>query len=357
MNFFDKYFVFSHSEKKGILLFLIIIFLLCFVYWLIPRYFAPKPTDYSATIKKMKLAELEHAEEVATAKFLFNPNTISKDSLVLLGFSSKQAWNLINFRKKVKPFGKKEELRKLYAMTDSLFNSIESFVELDNLEKKESRPKNKLKSVEKELFSFDPNSISLDSLKLLGLSSKTAQTLIRFRDKSGGFKSKSDLKKVFGLSEKQLEELDAFIQITELPIQRKKERLVAIDLNKADKSELMAAKGIGNAFSDRIIEFRERIGGFSSISQLAEVYGIDEDWLLSYQYQFVADKEDVQKININTITFKELLRHPYFSYSQTQLIINYREQHGNFNSVEQIREINLIKPKHYRKIAPYLSIQ
>ncbi|MGB1041425.1 MAG: ComEA family DNA-binding protein, partial [Flavobacteriales bacterium] len=65
---------------------------------------------------------------------------------------------------------------------------------------------------------------------------------------------------------------------------------------------------------------------------------------------------EIKKININRVTFKELMAHPYFSYSTTKKIINFRDQHGDFRSVEEILENNLIKPQHYRKIAPYISI-
>ncbi|MEN8826771.1 MAG: helix-hairpin-helix domain-containing protein [Flavobacteriales bacterium] len=359
MNFFDKYFVFSHSEKRGILLFLILILLLCFIYWFIPRYFVPEPTDYSAAIAKMEQAHIAHEKETESKRFLFDPNTISKDSLMLLGFSSKQAWNLINFRTKVKAFTSKKELKKLYAMTDSLFESVAPLIQLDNSNKSEPKSDIKQKDVERKLFSFDPNTLPLDSLKLLGLSAKTAQTLIRFREKSGGFRSKSDLWKVYGLKDSQIKELESYVVIKEQSkvYEEKEIQVKNIDLNKASKAELMAAKGIGNAFSDRIIDYRNRIGDFVSTSQLQEVFGIDQEWLEKYEGQFSANKEDIQRIKINSVTFKELLSHPYFSYSQTQLIINYRAQHGDFNSLEQIRENNLIKPKHYRKIVPYLTIQ
>jgi len=357
MNFFDKYFVFSHSEKKGILLFLIIIFILSFIYWLIPRYFVPEPTDYSEAVLKLTTQE-KSEEQPINQLFRFNPNTISKDSLMLLGFSSKQAWNLVNFRKKVKPFESKSELKKLYAMTDSLYRVIQHYVAIP-------RNKNEVGAIQSqkrpnlpEPFSFNPNTISEDSLRLLGLSEKLVKTWINYREKVGDFTTKYEVKKVYGLSDQEFQRLSNFIEL-ELKIEstQKEEIISTIDLNTASKEELMTAKGIGNVFSDRIIEHRERIGGFVSIDQLNEVYLIDEEWLVQYRHQFKANSSKIVKLNLNTIGFKELLKHPYFSYSQTRLIINFREQHGKFTSIEQIKEFNLIKPKHYRKIAPYLTIE
>jgi competence protein ComEA len=122
MKIFDEYFVFSSSEKRGIYLFMLIIFVLCLVYWSMPYLLKPSPTDFSEIIAKLEATEnKQNTEETINTLFYFNPNTISKDSLELLGFTSKQAWNTVNFRKKVKPFSIKKDLQKLYAMTDSLY--------------------------------------------------------------------------------------------------------------------------------------------------------------------------------------------------------------------------------------------
>ena len=133
MKFFDEYFVFSSSEKRGIYLFLLLIFLLCLVYLAIPHFMKPDKTDFSELINTLEKNKAQEKTQISKIiLFNFNPNTISKDSLELLGFTSKQAWNTINFREKVKPFETKKDLRKLYAMTDSLYQSIERYILLKN---------------------------------------------------------------------------------------------------------------------------------------------------------------------------------------------------------------------------------
>jgi competence protein ComEA len=207
------------------------------------------------------------------------------------------------------------------------------------------------------LFGFNPNTISIDSLLLLGLKPKTAEIFIKFRKATGGFKNKEELKQVYGVSDKLYEEIAPFIKISENQVPEFPKKVMSINLNTATKEELMKAKGIGSSFSKRIIEYRIQLGGFASVDQLAEVYGIDKEWVKSNAYQFEVDSKQISKIKINSIEFKALLKHPYFSYSEVKRIINYREMHGKFSTFEQIRDNNLINAEQYRKIADYLSLE
>lgn len=359
MNFFDKYFVFSSSEKRGIYLFLLIIFLLCLIYWLMPKILRPDPTDFTKIKAQLQQNSTNNKiKENENVLFNFNPNTITVDSLQLLGFTSKQAWNTINFRKKVKEFETKEELKKLYAMTDSLYLTIEPYILLAENKYPPKTKEEKGVDVEQSLFVFNPNTVSKDSLLLLGFKEKTAETFIKFRKATEGFKTKEELKKVFGISEEFYSEIETYIQI---PIQKSEkisqEKATRININTSSKEELMKARGIGPAFSNRIVEYREKLGGFLNINQLEEVYGIDKEWINKYGYQFFYNPNHINKIKINSIEFKALLKHPYFSYSEVKRIISYRDMHGKFSTLEQIRDNNLINPEQYRKIVPYLSLE
>ncbi len=324
-----------------------------------PYFLKPSPTDFSELRAKLEARSNKNGLDTkASQLFYFNPNTISKDSLELLGFSSKQAWNTVNFRKKVKLFDSKQEMKKLYAMTDSLYQVIEPYILFTENETAINAKKFDKRSLgDKELFSFNPNTISKDSLVLIGFKPKTAAILIKFRKSTGGFKSKEELKKVYGVSEKLYKKIEPFILIQkEEPKSSSEGRVEQININLATKEELIKAKGIGETFSERIIEYRNKLGGFSEINQLEEVYGIDKDWIQKYGAQFVVKSSEISKININTIEFKALLKHPYFSYSEVKRIINYRDMHGKFKTLGQIRDNNLINPKQYRKIVSYLSL-
>jgi competence ComEA-like helix-hairpin-helix protein len=131
---------------------------------------------------------------------------------------------------------------------------------------------------------------------------------------------------------------------------------VVVELNAADSAQLVQVIGIGPFFAKVIIEHREKLGGYRSKNQVLEVYGMDSTKFERIEDQLIVDSLSLAQINVNTATFKELLRHPYLNYNQTKAIVNYREQHGLFKSVSELQKIHLVKGETYRKIAPYLEV-
>ena len=135
-----------------------------------------------------------------------------------------------------------------------------------------------------------------------------------------------------------------------------KKEVAKVELNSADTAALRKIRGIGPAFSMRIVKYRNLLGGFVNINQLKEVKGIDS---LKYAeispYMFV-NPYIIRKININTVTFEELKKHPYFGYNISLSIINYRKQHGDYTSITDLKKLALITDEVYNRIAPYLTI-
>lgn len=129
-----------------------------------------------------------------------------------------------------------------------------------------------------------------------------------------------------------------------------------IELNSADTLELQRLRGIGSAFSRRIIGYGERLGGYIRKDQLMEVFGMDPERYNGIKGNLVIDTCRVRKIDINTVQFKELMRHPYFPYELTREIILYRKKIKKFERKEQLKEIPGISDSIYMKISPYINI-
>ena len=66
------------------------------------------------------------------------------------------------------------------------------------------------------------------------------------------------------------------------------------------------------------------------------------------------DPNRIRKININTITFDKLRLMPYLNYKQVNAIIEYRKQHGDYTSLNDLKNIAIIDDDILRKIEPYL---
>jgi competence protein ComEA len=130
-----------------------------------------------------------------------------------------------------------------------------------------------------------------------------------------------------------------------------------IELNAADSAQLTRVHGIGASFAIRIVRYRNRIGGFYKKDQLKEVYGLDSAKYTEIKDQLTVNPSAVVKININTISFASLRQSPYLSYKQASAIIEYRNQHGKYNSMEDVSNVAIITPETLRQIEPYLKFE
>jgi DNA uptake protein ComE-like DNA-binding protein len=128
-----------------------------------------------------------------------------------------------------------------------------------------------------------------------------------------------------------------------------------IDLNRADSLDLIPLPGIGPVFASRIVKYRNLLGGFVSHEQLTEVYGLPGEMVEMLRLRTVIDTSIIRKIDLNTVTFRDLLRHPYFQIELVREIMNFRELMGSIQSTEALKVNNLIPDSTLAKISPYLS--
>ncbi|MFB9864537.1 ComEA family DNA-binding protein [Rufibacter immobilis] len=229
-----------------------------------------------------------------------------------------------------------------------------------------------------KLYRFNPNQLNVEQWQELGLNKYLAQRILNYRAKAGDFKSKAQLQKIYGLPDSLFQLWYPYIDLPEespgyarQPFSgsfsenrpkpeypRKRWELQPFDLNTADTTELKQIRGIGSKLSQRIINFRDKMGGFHSVDQVAEVYGLPPEVADSVRkYAFIAKDGGIRKINLNAATFAELRQHPYIGYSLARAIVNYRTQHGPYPSVEELRKIKVLKEEQFQKMQPYLVVQ
>jgi len=257
---------------------------------------------------------------------------------------------------------------------------VKQFVENREKEEKKREAMQKEKLAEqrkndirqtKELkpFTFNPNNLPEEKWKALGFEDRQIQIIKNYEKSGGQFRKKSDLGRIYGIDEKEYQQLAPYIQIPEKQTKikqadpheddspEKSETLLVMELNSADSSELIKIFGIGPVFSSRIVKFRSILGGFYDKHQLTEVYGLDSAKYEQIKNHFTLDTSKIKKINLNTASFKELLAHPYLDYYLVKEITDYRETHGPFSKLEELKKIPLIYDDLYIKLSPYLSIK
>ncbi len=133
-----------------------------------------------------------------------------------------------------------------------------------------------------------------------------------------------------------------------------KKEILIIELNSADTFELQRLRGIGPSFARRIAWYRERLGGFIDRSQLLEVFGIDEEKFKLIAPNIIVNSDSVHPMDLNTVSFKEMMGHPYFPYGMAKAIMLYRKEHKVFRSVEELRNIPGINDSVMIRIRPYV---
>jgi len=138
-------------------------------------------------------------------------------------------------------------------------------------------------------------------------------------------------------------------------VRRPAGRKTAEDLNRTDSAALVALPGIGPVLSARIIKYRNLLGGFVSVKQLKEVYGLPEETYNLICTRVVADSLSVRKIKVNEAEYKDLIRHPYFKKGEVEAIMKYRRLSGRINSVEDMMKDKLISDETCRRIKAYLE--
>lgn len=224
------------------------------------------------------------------------------------------------------------------------------------------------KPVNTHPFVFDPNTASKEDLVRLGIPMKTVYTWLHYREKGGRFYQKEDLQKLYTLSQSDYQRIAPYVSLpgkgskkqrispTNTPgISLKKAPALTLALNLVDTTALEKLPGIGTVFASRIVRYRARLGGFYSIEQLKEVYGLPDSTFQKIAGHFTVNPDKIKKINLNRAFFKDLVHHPYLKPYAKQ-ILQLRRKLGRFSTVEQLRQIDLINEQNYRKIAAYLSI-
>ena len=140
------------------------------------------------------------------------------------------------------------------------------------------------------------------------------------------------------------------IRITKRPVP------ATININSADQTALMTLNGIGPVLSERIIKFRNRLGGFHSVSQLADVYGLEGDVYSRLKNRLIC-AGTISKIDINSAEFKELLRHPYLAYEEVKHIKNYIRKKGPIVDNISLQEATKKSEIEVSKLLPYIRFE
>ena len=361
MNFkqlMQDYFTYSRNERKGITVLIILIFLLAIANKVI--FYFETPGKIDSVLLDSASYELgmfndslnQQIKEEGTL-FPFDPNTIDSISLNQLDLPDQVKRNLLRFRNKGGKWYSKSDFRKIYGVTDDVFTRIEPYLLIENTEPTTVSSKEKAAK-----FYFDPNKTTDEDFLRLGLTAKQITTIRKYQSKGGFFRSKEDFFKMWGLRNDQKSELADFIRIEKLentPINPAPiVNTTRIELNSADSVQLKALPGIGDKLSKRIVKYRDLIGGFYSLHQLNEVYGMSEQTIQTIANKITIDPSKIRKIDINFADIYELSKHPYLQKDLAKQIVKFRTKNGSFRDKVVLLDSMILNIDQYNRIKPYL---
>ncbi|MGB1242340.1 MAG: helix-hairpin-helix domain-containing protein [Chitinophagales bacterium] len=428
-KFIKEYFTFSRRERNGVLVLLILIAITLVLPYTYPYLIPSEKTDFSefeADVKRFREAVAANAnksnneyddekwtdkeddidefgEKENKAAFDFNPNELTYEQGKALGLSHKIALRITKYLKAGGHFYKKEDLKKIYDFSDEDYERLAPFAIIEK-ERGLSRKKKSYKQkdfegkkdekhfkkkkfeeseipIEVKLFPFDPNKVTYDEGRQLGLSNKAAKALVNFVKKGMVFRKKEDFKKVYGVTESDYQRLQNFIHIeskeaaiadekgeegTSKSERQRPETFrkfeekdpISVDINTATAEDWKQLKGIGNSFSSRIIKYRDLLGGFTNPLQLKEVYGLDAILYVEIQ-DFLKNEspESIKTININLADELALKKHPYIDAKLAKSIVKRRIRKGDYQSIEDIQKIGGVDSALFQKLSPYLNVR
>jgi competence protein ComEA len=225
------------------------------------------------------------------------------------------------------------------------------------------------------LFYFNPNTLNAGGWKQLGLRDKTIQTILKYRSKGGRFKTPQDLGKIYGLRPEELNRILPYVKMDKEPVPSINYReddgdkntitnynkpytaaIKTVDINTSDTTAFIALPGIGSKLASRIINFRNKLGGFYAVEQVAETYGLPDSTFQRIKSFLQLGNNAVHQFSVNTDDAKTLQQHPYIKWNIANAIVQYRQQHGAFKNLDELEQIAIISAEQLKKMKPYLKL-
>ncbi len=257
----------------------------------------------------------------------------------------------------------KNETAETVAMPDSVLAEYRNFaVERQNVSVEKHVGKKMPRAVAR-LRAFNPNTADSLTLISLGLYPRQVAAVINYRKAGGVFAKREDFKRIYNISDADYLRLAPYVSLPQ-PVETKPHAVApgkyaaeklregeTVDLNCGDTAVLKRVPGVGSVIARCVVEYGEKLGGYVSPLQAAEVFGVGQDMLRWFDVKSPAP----HKININTANYARLVRHPYISKAQTRAILRLRKEWGRIRSLNSLEQDTAFTAKDIERLTPYVS--
>ena len=284
----------------------------------------------------------------------FDPNTATFDELRTLGLTKYQAVSLIKYRAAGKVFRIPEDLTLCYGIDDSLYRRLAPWIRIGRryaIAPQEFRS-GRIVPEPMPAVPFRIDTVTARYLRAIGaLSRRQAEVFIRWRDLHGIY-DMEELRECYVVNDSVASALEPYVIFPERkphPIEQ------PVEINSADSATLRSVIGIGEKTVGTILHYRQRLGGFVRVEQLAEVPGVTESNYEKILKQIYCDSCKIRKIDINFASPKTLGSHPYIAPRTLRKLLRQRQLKGGWSTAEEMIEQNILTREEAARLAPYLQ--
>jgi competence protein ComEA len=315
--------------------------------WLLPEFFGRNKKEEQALLKQADSIRTSMADSVSIASngtlkiytlFRFDPNTLDDEGWQKLGLKPKTIGTIKNYLSKCGRFRHAEDLARIYGLRPDESMRLMPYVDIAENEKSDRHHAG---------YRDNPTGRYAE-----------VNNFRKEKDKGTYYRQDQAYRNYFpdrydpGRKDgrERINSADRFKKYD------RRNNIRPFDINMADTGMLVALPGIGSRLAGRIVQFREKLGGFYKIEQVAEIYGLQDSVYLLIRPFLLLNETVLRKIPVNSAGFDTLNAHPYIQFAEARAIVQFRKQHGPFEKMEDLLKISILNKEWLEKVSPYLEI-
>ncbi|MBO5903084.1 MAG: helix-hairpin-helix domain-containing protein [Tidjanibacter sp.] len=317
---------------------------------------------------------VEVVEAVEIVLFAFDPNTATYEEFRTLGLSASTAASVVKYRERGKRFEIPEDFATCYGITDSIYAALKPYITIgeefrlkpfassaDASTSVTTTRRERLTPTEKAVAYLathpviDPNALTVEEWEEIGCSVRQAEAVVRWRDEREGFRSVAEVEECRYLPLEVFDVIAAALVVNlPAPLAEESSEPALIDINSVDSATLVTVRGIGARTASDIIAYRERLGGFANVEQLADLAVMTERNYEQIITQIFVDSCKISKIDINFARPESLESHPYMTPKRLRKILKNRQLKGGWSTIEDMILDNTLTVEEAERLSPYL---
>ena len=239
-------------------------------------------------------------------------------------------------------------------------SSVVKYIDVSENKPFKTKEKKRSKTQSFNYSNFDPNEYTESDWQSIGFTDKQSRVIVKYKNQINGFKKDTDLAECFVISEKKFKDIKPYLRIKKQEVYHDEKNDIAtkfdiVELNTTDQTLLETVKGIGPYFGMKIIEYRQKLGGYYQVEQLLEIYGMTQENYDQILNQVKLDTSKIKQIHIATVKFDELKRHPYVNWKQSQVIMSLSNKTVTSEFWKTLKSSEAFSKKDIKRLKPYFK--